>query len=275
MTTATFGRSAAIVRSDSSPSTTSQPSPVPAFPPSCGTSAPISQAGSRAEPLEAEGDHPARRRLAVRARDDDRVAQGHELGEQLGARLRRAPVRRTRSTRTPPTPRAARAAPPRSSTSIPSRLLEVRRPHAVPAAHLGPPRLREQRVRRSCPRRRSRRSRAAGRSSGEGNELLGDLVRRIRSGEPRHRGRHLARVARDRRAASGPDRARVRPRSPARRPRLRPARSSARSSPDGHRWRRDRERAPPACPPRRAPRPSRRRAPARGRWRRAPRRTPR
>ena len=34
------------VRSDSSPSTTSQPSPAPAFAPSCGTGAPISQAGS-------------------------------------------------------------------------------------------------------------------------------------------------------------------------------------------------------------------------------------
>src|SRR4051794_12094195 len=36
-----------MVRSDSSPSTTSQPDPVPALPPSCGMSAPISHAGSR------------------------------------------------------------------------------------------------------------------------------------------------------------------------------------------------------------------------------------
>src|SRR5262249_4135385 len=34
-------------RSDSSPSTTSQPSPAPAFAPSCGTGAPINHAGSR------------------------------------------------------------------------------------------------------------------------------------------------------------------------------------------------------------------------------------
>ena len=47
VTTPISGRSSSIVRSDSSPSTTSQPSPVPAFPPSCGTSAPITKAGSR------------------------------------------------------------------------------------------------------------------------------------------------------------------------------------------------------------------------------------
>ena len=40
-----------------------------------------------AEPLETEGDHAARRRLAMCARDHDGVAQRHELGEQLRARL--------------------------------------------------------------------------------------------------------------------------------------------------------------------------------------------
>jgi hypothetical protein len=37
------------------------------------------------EPLERERDHPAGRRLAVRARDDDRVAKRDELGEELRA----------------------------------------------------------------------------------------------------------------------------------------------------------------------------------------------
>src|SRR2546425_425988 len=47
VTTATRGRSASTERSDSSPSTTSQPSPAPAFAPSCGTSPPTIQLGSR------------------------------------------------------------------------------------------------------------------------------------------------------------------------------------------------------------------------------------
>ena len=46
VTTATLGRSANAERSDSSPSTTSQPEPVPALPPSCGTTPPMIQAGS-------------------------------------------------------------------------------------------------------------------------------------------------------------------------------------------------------------------------------------
>jgi hypothetical protein len=47
VTTAICGRKPPTDRSDSSPSTTSQPSPAPAFAPSCGTSAPTSQLGWR------------------------------------------------------------------------------------------------------------------------------------------------------------------------------------------------------------------------------------
>src|SRR5581483_5352797 len=46
VTTAMRGRSAATERSDSSPSTTSHPPPAPAFAPSCGTSPPTIQLGS-------------------------------------------------------------------------------------------------------------------------------------------------------------------------------------------------------------------------------------
>src|SRR5256714_142206 len=42
------------------------------------------EGGIEAEPVEAEGDHRARRRLAVRARDDDRAAVRDELGEEVG-----------------------------------------------------------------------------------------------------------------------------------------------------------------------------------------------
>ena len=47
VTTATRGRNAKTDRSDSSPSTTSHPSPAPAFAPSWGTSPPTIQLGSR------------------------------------------------------------------------------------------------------------------------------------------------------------------------------------------------------------------------------------
>ena len=88
VTTAILGRRRSIVRSDSSPSTTSQPEPARALPPSCGISPPIRNDGSRPSAVEDEGDHPGRRRLAVRAGDDDRVLQRNELGEKLGPALR-------------------------------------------------------------------------------------------------------------------------------------------------------------------------------------------
>ena len=85
-TTAISGRSAAIVRSDSSPSTTSQPSPARALPPSCGISPPIEVRGVAAKPARQKAIIAGRRRLAVRAGDDDRAAQRDELGEQLRPR---------------------------------------------------------------------------------------------------------------------------------------------------------------------------------------------
>ena len=55
-----------------------------------------------AETLEAERDHPARRRLAVRPGNHDRVAQRDELGQELGARLaRNAPGKGRRDVRLP------------------------------------------------------------------------------------------------------------------------------------------------------------------------------
>ena len=56
------------------------------------------------------------------------------------------PGLRTRSRRRPPSLPAARAAPARSSTSMPSRWREVRRLDPVPAGHLGAPSVREERV---------------------------------------------------------------------------------------------------------------------------------
>ena len=87
MTTATFGRSCSIVRSDSSPSTTSHPDPARALPPSCRDLAADQERRILAEPVEDESDHPGGRRLAVRTGDDDRVLQRHELGEKVSAAL--------------------------------------------------------------------------------------------------------------------------------------------------------------------------------------------
>ena len=74
---------AATVRSDSSPSTTSQPRPA------C-VRAQLRHLGaeSRVEPeaVEAEGDHRRRGRLPVHPGDDHRPLQRHELGEEVGAR---------------------------------------------------------------------------------------------------------------------------------------------------------------------------------------------
>ena len=81
--TAISAGSEKTVRSDSSPSTTSHPSPAPAFAPSCGTGAPISQAGSRACLAQDEGDHRRDRSFPVRAGDDDRTPQTDELGQKL------------------------------------------------------------------------------------------------------------------------------------------------------------------------------------------------
>ena len=112
------------------------------------------------EPVETERDHSARRRLAVRAGDDDRAAERHELGEQIGARPSGRHGPRTPSRRRPPSRRAAAAARARSSPRRPrdARGTACRRgpsPRPPPPTHV-----REART-RSCPHRRSRRSRCA------------------------------------------------------------------------------------------------------------------
>ena len=48
------------------------------------------------EPVEAEGDHRARRRLPVRARHNDRAPLHDELGEEIGARTALDPARKGR-----------------------------------------------------------------------------------------------------------------------------------------------------------------------------------
>ena len=144
MTTATRGRSAATERSDSSPSTTSQPSPAPAFAPSCGTSPPTIQLGSRPVSRSANAIiaavvvFPCAPATTIERRSDD------ELREQLGPRpARHRPD--TRSRRTPPSP------PGTSGLGRHAHLdpggahgLQVGRLVPVPAADLGAPGMREQ-----------------------------------------------------------------------------------------------------------------------------------
>ena len=86
MTTAISGRSASIVRSDSSPSTTSQPLAGRRVAPELRDLAADQIGGIEPELREDEGDHPRRRRLPVRAGDDDRAPERDELGEELRAR---------------------------------------------------------------------------------------------------------------------------------------------------------------------------------------------
>ena len=113
------GRRSAIERSDSSPSTTSQPAPVPAFPPSCGTTPPTIHAGSWPSSrrtnaiIAAVVVFPCAPPTTIDAPERD------ELGEELGARaaLRRGP--RARSRRRPRTRRGGAGSPP-MSTSTPS-----------------------------------------------------------------------------------------------------------------------------------------------------------
>ena len=99
-----------------------------------------------AELLQREGDHGARRRLAVRPCDHDRVSQRDELGEQLGTGLPGDASRERRRRERLPTLRRLRRLV-RDLDVDPLELLEVRGMHSVPAAHLRPPRPREQRVR--------------------------------------------------------------------------------------------------------------------------------
>src|SRR5207302_11172844 len=88
------------------------------------------------EPVETESDHPARRRLAVRAGDDDRRAKRDELCEQVGARAPfNAPCVRRRDVDLPAGGRGGRIRGDRDLDSL--EVCEVRRLDAVPARDLG------------------------------------------------------------------------------------------------------------------------------------------
>ena len=233
--------------------------------------------GIEAEPVEAERDHRARRRLAVRAGDDDRAAQRDELGEQVGARpALDAAGERGRDVR-PPSRRAAAAARARSSRRSPSRWARygvstrsqpaTSAPHACAservrahagAADPGDPdaptgeRLRARRAhRRSCRRRRASRRRASPSPIVAQPRRVGEQLRR------RARGTRVARVARRRRSRAPPARSKY---------------SAFRALVVGRRVRVRHEDRGPARRPR-SPRPSRPRARRRGRRRRAPRRS--
>ena len=84
--TAICGASAPIERSDSSPSTTSQPAPDAGVAAELRHDAADDPRRVAARLLQDERDHRGRRRLAVRAADDDRGLRGDELGQELGAR---------------------------------------------------------------------------------------------------------------------------------------------------------------------------------------------
>ena len=136
------------MRSDSSPSTTSQPSPAPAFAAELRHRRRRSASRVAARLVQDVRDHRGRRALAVRPRDDDRVA---------AARRARQEVRPRASPRTPWYAAETTASHPSGTTGSGADLdahaaerREVRRLDAVPAADLGAPRARELRVRREA-----------------------------------------------------------------------------------------------------------------------------
>ena len=105
------------------------------------------EGGIVAERVEAVRDHRRGGRLPMCARDDDRAPETDELGEQLGA----APPRDLagvggRDDRLRPRRRLRRLGRDRHLDARRPHVLEVRRLVPVPAGHLGPPRLREDRV---------------------------------------------------------------------------------------------------------------------------------
>ena len=188
VTTPISGRSCSSVRSDSSPSTTSHPSPAPALPPSCGNSPPTSQAGSSPSSTERIGDHRRRRRLPVRASDDDRAAQRDELGEELrprrprertGTRSRRpSPIlpERPAPRRSPPRrPRAPRRYGVSTRSQPPTSAPQARARNAY-AESPAPP----------IPTNQSRRPSRTGKR----DQLLCDLVGGVRPRHPQHRRAH-------------------------------------------------------------------------------------
>ena len=160
VTTATAGRSAATDRSDSSPSTTSQPSPAPGVRAELRHLAADDPARVAARLAQRERDHRRGRRLPVRAGDDDRRGRRDELGEQVGTRpARHARVRgrdehlpALRAPRAPatPAPRSPRHAPGRGTASRSGPSRRPPRPSRARAAR-----------RPTARRRRSRRARCA------------------------------------------------------------------------------------------------------------------
>ena len=174
------GRRSAIERSDSSPSTTSQPVARARVAAELRDDAADDPGRVAAELAQDERDHRRRRRLAVRAADDDRPAQRDELGEELRPRDVPRPGRvcAVETTTSKPAGGAglatdvdvdARRAPRgRSCRARPSR--GPRRPR----------RARSSRTRRAR-RRRSRRSRAAGRRVAESRQRASASARRDRA----------------------------------------------------------------------------------------------
>ncbi len=143
VTTAICGRSGSIVRSDSSPSTTSQPSPAPALPPSW---APRRRSGTRDRGRAPRGrTRSSRSSSSSRARRRRRSTASARRARRgtPPAAARRRPGRPSR--RSPPS-RRARPARARSRPARRRAWREVRRLDAVPAPHLGAPRAREERV---------------------------------------------------------------------------------------------------------------------------------
>ena len=187
-----------------------------------------------AEPVEAEGDHRARRRLAVRPGDDDRAAKGDELGEELGPR---PPVDLAgeggRDVDLPAVGRLRRLG--RDLDRDAFEMPEVRRLDAIPAGDLGAPRAREERVAAHAGAADAGDPDAPtgerGRRAHRRSPLLHPAWRRRASPRPSPRAGTGRRAAPRRRAAPCP----LPP--PARRPRRRRRRTSARSSPGARRSR--------------------------------------
>ena len=269
MTTAISGRRRSTVRSDSSPSTTSQPSPAPALPPSCGISPPTSQAGSSPSSASTKAIIavvvvlPCAPATTIERRERD------ELGEEVGARDVPGDAPGTRSRRRPPSPSGTTGSGAMHDLDALERA-QVRRLDAVPAADLGAPGAREERIGGQARRRRCRRTRARlqPRRADVQARSAPPRSRRPPPGAPSPASpRASTRAAPDRPAARRRRRARARARARGRRPRRRPARSAGRSASGGRRRMRIRDEDRRASPTPRAPRPCRPPARRRGRGR--------
>src|ERR671935_14597 len=86
-----------------------------------------------------EGDHRRRRRLAVRTRDDDRVTQRDELGEQRGTRLSGHATRERRRNDDLPTVGSRDRLVGDDDLDRGRKVLEIRRPDPVPTGDRSAP----------------------------------------------------------------------------------------------------------------------------------------